>query len=32
MDDPTVFVKAVGGDGAEGVRHSQEHHSEAVGN
>jgi hypothetical protein len=32
MDDPTVFVKAVGGDGAKGLRHSQEHNSQAVRN
>jgi hypothetical protein len=32
MDDPTVFAKAAGGDGAKGLRHSQEHDSEAVRN
>jgi hypothetical protein len=32
MDDPTVFVKAIGGHGAKGIRHSQEHNSEAARN
>jgi hypothetical protein len=32
MDDPTVFVKAISGHGAKGIRHSQEHNSEAARN
>jgi hypothetical protein len=32
MDDPTVYVKAVGRDGAKGLRHSQKHNSQAVRN
>jgi hypothetical protein len=32
MDDPIVFAEAVGCDGAKGLRHPQEHDSEAVRN